>query len=60
MPRLAPKPIKLDQSEKPELEKILARHSISQQVAKRAKIILLASQAQNHRQISKELVIVAI
>ena len=43
MPRLAPQPIKLDQSEKQELEKILARHSTSQQIAKRAKIILLAS-----------------
>ncbi len=57
MPRLAPQPIKLDQSEKQELEKILARHSTSQQIAKRAKIILLASRGKNHRQISRELVI---
>lgn len=55
MPRLSPKPIQLDHSEKQELEKILARHSTSQQVAKRAKIILLASQEKNHRQIAREL-----
>ncbi|MEL7408972.1 MAG: helix-turn-helix domain-containing protein, partial [Cyanobacteria bacterium J06558_2] len=33
----------------------LARHSTSQQVAKRAKIILLASQGKNHRDIAREL-----
>jgi DDE superfamily endonuclease len=37
MPRLAPKPVELDQEEKRELEYIVARHSTSQQVAKRAK-----------------------
>ncbi len=55
MARLAPKPLELDKSEKQELEKILARHSTSQQVAKRAKIILLASQGKNHRMIAREL-----
>ncbi len=55
MPRLSPKPIQLDHSEKQELEKILARHSTSQQVAKRAKIILLASQEKNHRDSSKRI-----
>ena len=55
MPRLAPKPLKLEDEEKQELEKILARHSTSQQVAKRAKIILLASQEKNHREIAREL-----
>ncbi|MEL6440098.1 MAG: hypothetical protein AAFQ80_12685 [Cyanobacteria bacterium J06621_8] len=43
MARLAPKALELDKSEKQELEKILARHSTSQQVVKRAKIILLAA-----------------
>lgn len=57
MARLAPQPIKLDENERQELEKILARHSTSQQIAKRAKIILLASRGKNHRQISRELVI---
>lgn len=55
MPRLAPKPIKLDQREQQELEKIVARHRTSQQIAKRGKIILLASEGKNHRQIAVEL-----
>ena len=55
MPRLAPKPLELEKVEKEELEKILARHSTSQQVAKRAKIILMASQGKNHRTIAREL-----
>lgn len=55
MPRLAPKAIKLEDYEKKELEKILARHSTSQQIAKRGKIILLAAQGKNHREIAREL-----
>ena len=55
MPRLAPKPIKLENNEEQELAKILARHSTSQQIVKRAKIILMASQGKNHRQIAREL-----
>jgi putative transposase len=52
---LAPKPVKLENDEEQELEKILARYSTSQQIAKRAKIILMASQGKNHRQIAREL-----
>ena len=55
MPRLAPKPVELEEEEKQELEKILARHSTSQQIAKRAKIILLASLGKNHRDIARDL-----
>jgi putative transposase len=55
MGRLASKPVELDKSEKKELDKILARHSTSQQVAKRVKIIVLASQGKNHRTIAREL-----
>ena len=55
MPRLAPKLLELEKEEKEELEKILARHSTSQQVAKRAKIILMASEGKNHRTIAREL-----
>jgi putative transposase len=55
MPRLAPQPVELDNEDQQELAKILARHSTSQQVAKRAKIILLASQGKNHRTIAREL-----
>ena len=55
MPRLAPKPLKLENVEREELTKILARHSTSQQIAKRAKIVLLASDGKNHRTIAREL-----
>ena len=55
MSRLAPKLLELDNEEKKELEKILARHSTSQQVAKRAKIIILASEGKNQRNIAREL-----
>ena len=55
MPRLAPKPVKLEDEESQELAKILARHSTSQQIAKRAKIIVMAAQGKNHRQIAREL-----
>ena len=55
MPRLAPKPLELEKDEEQELVKILARHSTSQQIAKRAKIIVMASQGKNHRQIAREL-----
>lgn len=52
MPRLSPKPLKLEDDEQKELEKLLARHSTSQQIAKRGQIILLAAQGKNHRQIA--------
>ena len=55
MPKLAPKVLKLGKVEQEELEKILSRHSTSQQVAKRAKIILMASEGKNHRTIAREL-----
>ena len=55
MPRLAPKLLELEPGEQEEIEKILARHSTSQQVAKRAKIIILASKGENHRAIAREL-----
>jgi putative transposase len=55
MPRLAPKLLELEKEEQEELEKILARHSTSQQVAKRARIILMASLGKNHRAIARDL-----
>ncbi len=55
MPRLTPKPLWLEDEEQKELEKLLARHSTGQQIAKRAKIVLLAAQGKNHRQIAREL-----
>jgi putative transposase len=55
MPRLAPKLLELEPVEQEELKKILARHHTSQQVAKRANILLMASKGKNHRQIAREL-----
>lgn len=55
MPRLVPKPVKLDERERKELETIVTRHSTPQQVAKRGKIVLLASEGNNHRTIAREL-----
>lgn len=49
MPRLAPKLLELEKVEPEELEKIVARHNTSQQIAKRAKIVILASLGKNHR-----------
>ena len=55
MPRLTPKLLELNALEQKELEKILSRHTTSQQIAKRAKIILMASEGENHRTIVREL-----
>lgn len=55
MPRLAPKSIELEPAEEEEIAKILARHSTSQQIALRAKIIILASKGKNNRAIAREL-----
>ncbi len=55
MPRLAAKLLELDPIEQEELKKIQARHSTSQQIAKRVKIILMASEGKNHRAIAREL-----
>ena len=49
MSRLAPKSVKLEERERKELKKIVARHSTSQQVVKRGEIVLLASEGNNHR-----------
>ena len=55
MARLAPKLLELSSLEQEELKRIQARHSTPQQVAKRAKIVLLASLGKNHRAIAREL-----
>jgi len=55
MPRLTPKPLKLDGAEQKELEGILAHHSTGQQIAKRVKIVLMASEGKNHRTIARAL-----
>jgi len=53
--RLAPKSLTLSEYEPTELEKLLNRHSIGQQIALRGKIILLAEQGKNNREIGREL-----
>lgn len=55
MARLAPKSLTLSECERTELEKLLNRRSIGQQIALRAKIILLAEQGKNNREIGREL-----
>ena len=55
MARLAPKVLKLNDCERNELQQLLNRHSTTQQIALRAKIILLASEGENHHEIARTL-----
>jgi putative transposase len=55
LPRLAPKSLHLSETERNELQQLVNRHGTPQQIAKRARIILLADNGQNHRQIAREL-----
>lgn len=55
MPRLAPMPLQLSEPEREQLEQLVNRHSTPQQIALRAKIILLADAGQNHRAIGRAL-----
>lgn len=55
MARLAPKPLNLSDCERNELQQLINRHNTPQQIALRAKIILLASDGQNHREIARTL-----
>ncbi|MGK7875757.1 MAG: helix-turn-helix domain-containing protein [Xenococcaceae cyanobacterium] len=55
MAPLAPKSLTLSECERQELEKLLNRRSTPQQIALRAKIILLADQGNNNREIGREL-----
>lgn len=54
MTRLAPKSLTLNQCDRQELEKLLNRRSTPQQIALRAKIILLADKGNNNREIERE------
>lgn len=49
MAQLAPKSLTLSECERLELEKLLNRHSTPQQIALRAKIILLVEEGKNNR-----------
>ena len=55
MARLAPKPLNLNDFERLELQQLVNRHNTPQQLAMRAKIILFASEGQNHREIARTL-----
>lgn len=55
MPKSTPQPLKLDESERQQLQQLVNRHSTAQQLALRASIILLADAGRNHRQIAREL-----
>lgn len=47
MPKSAPKPLKLDEDERKQLQQLVNRHNTAQQLALRASIILLAAQGRN-------------
>lgn len=55
MPRLHPRPLHLTEEERAELHQLVNKHTTPQQIALRARIILLADGGLNHRQIGREL-----
>lgn len=55
MPKSAPVPLKLEESERQQLQQLVNRHSAPQQLVLRASIILLAEEGLNHREIAREL-----
>ena len=55
MSKSAPTPLKLDESDREQLQQLVNRHPTPQQLALRAAIILLADEGRNHQQIAREL-----
>lgn len=55
MPRLAPTPLQLTETERTQLQQLVNRHSTPQQIALRASIILRADEGLTHRDIAREL-----
>ncbi|MBD2357450.1 helix-turn-helix domain-containing protein [Tolypothrix sp. FACHB-123] len=55
MTRLTPKILNLSDGKRDQLQQLLNRHNTPQQIALRAKIILMASEGQNHREIARNL-----
>lgn len=53
MARLAPTVLNLNESERSELQQLINRHNAAQQLVRRAKIILLASEGKNHGEIAR-------
>ncbi len=54
MPRLAPTPLQLGETERSQLQQVVNRHSTPQQIALRANIILLADEGLNHRDMARK------
>ena len=55
MALLMPKTLKLSDGERHQLQKLIDKHKTPQQLVLRAKIILMASDGQNHREIARSL-----
>jgi transposase len=55
MPGLLPRPLRLEESERLELQQLVDRHKTPQQIARRVQIILRADAEQTHRQIARGL-----
>jgi len=55
MPGPQPDPVELSESENNELQRLVNKHTTPQQIALRARVILLAAEGLNHRQIGREL-----
>ena len=55
MPGPRPKPVELDKASRNELLKLVHRHGTPQQLAKRARMVLMAADGKNHVQIAREL-----
>lgn len=55
MTRLTPKKLNLSDDEREQLQQLINRHNTPQQISLRAKIVLMASEGQNHREIARNL-----
>ncbi|MEG4805545.1 hypothetical protein QUB63_33695 [Microcoleus sp. ARI1-B5] len=55
MARLIPKILNLSDGQRHQLQQLIERHNTPQQIVLRAKIILMASDGQNHREIARSL-----
>jgi Homeodomain-like domain len=55
VPKSAPKPVRLIEGERQQLQKLVNRHTTPQQISLRASIILLADDGLNNREIARTL-----
>lgn len=55
MSKLSPPPITLSEDERTTLEQLVSRHKTPQQLAMRGRIILMAAEGYNHREIARAL-----